>query len=130
MAGTYDSEKQRAVDRIMSIAFRQARDAGASFIDRNWIAGKLGRSVRWVTDNWNKRPEDCFTEFGAGRPSQLSQESKEIISNSSHKQRKGHQKVAQEILQIRGKRVSHMMVSRHRHREGLKPFHVIAKPFA
>ena len=69
----------------MCVAFQQARDAGAAFIDRNWIATKLGRSVRWVSDNWNKRPEECFTEFGAGRPLQLSQESKNIVATGNHK---------------------------------------------
>ena len=128
MAGTYDSENQRVIDRIMCIAFRQACDAGATFIDRNWIAMKLGRSVRWVSDNWKKNPEDCFTEFGSGRPLQLSQESRNIIASASHKQRKGHRKVAQEIIQKRGKRLSHMTVSRYRNREGLRPYHVVAKP--
>jgi len=128
MAGTYDTEKQRTIDRILCVAFRQARDAGATFIDRNWIATKLGRSVRWVSDNWNKTPDECFTQFGPGRPLQLSQESKEIIAAGSHKQRKGNRRVAQEILQKRGKRVGHQTVGRYRQREGLKPFHVIAKP--
>ena len=68
MAGLIgDSEKQRVMDRIMCISFRQAGDAGASFINRNWIAEKLGRTSRWVTDNWNKSPQECFTQFGEGR---------------------------------------------------------------
>jgi len=128
MAGTYDTENQRTIDRIMCIAFRQARDAGATFIDRLWIATKLGRSTRWVSDNWNKNPEDCFTEFGSGRPQQLSQESRAIIASASHQQRKGHRKVAKEIFQKREKRVSHVTIGRYRNRDGQKPFHVIAKP--
>jgi len=32
MAGTYDTEEQRIIDRIKCIAFREARDAGATFI--------------------------------------------------------------------------------------------------
>jgi hypothetical protein len=71
MAGLIgDSEKQRVMDRIMCISFRQAGDAGASFINRNWIAEKLGRTSRWVTDNWNKSPQECFTQFGEGSPEQ------------------------------------------------------------
>jgi len=73
MAGTYDSENQRAINRIMCIAFWQACDTGAAFIDRKWIAEKLSRSACWVLDNWNKTPEECFTEFGAGRPLQPEQ---------------------------------------------------------
>ena len=72
MAGKIgDSEKQRQIDRIMAVAFRQARDAGATFINRKWIAGKLDRSMDWVTDNGNRNPEECFTEFGEGRPQHL-----------------------------------------------------------
>ena len=72
MAGKIgDSEKQRQIDRIMAVAFRQARDVGATFINRKWIAGKLGRAVDWVTNNWNRNPEECFTEFGEGRPQRL-----------------------------------------------------------
>lgn len=128
MAGTYDSEKQRIIDRIKCIAFKEARDASATFITQKWIAKQLHRSERWVRDTWNKSEEECFTEFGVGRPLQLSQESRQIILSASHKQRKGNRKVAQEILQMRGKRVSHVTVGAYRHREDLKAFHVIAKP--
>ena len=42
MAGTYDSENQRIIDRIMCVAFLEARDAGATFnqpkMDRRQIA--------------------------------------------------------------------------------------------
>jgi transposase len=128
MAGCYDTENQRVIDRIMCIAFREARDAGATFIDRSWIANKLRRSVRWVTDNWNKKPEDCFSEFGSGRPLQLSQESREIVTSANHKQRRGNRRIVQEILQRRGKRVSKETVRLYRLREGLKPFKVVARP--
>ncbi len=89
MAGkTGDSENCRVIDRIMCVAFRIARDSGAYFINRKWIAKKLGRHPNWVTDNWNKDPEECFTEFGDGRPQQMSQESRNIVLHSSNKQRK------------------------------------------
>ena len=88
MAGTYDNEKQRTIDRIKCIAFREARDAGATFINKKWIAQKLGRSERWVQDTWNKSSEECFTEFGDGRPLVLSQESRRIVENSSNMQKK------------------------------------------
>ncbi|CAF1607484.1 unnamed protein product [Adineta ricciae] len=35
------------MDRIRCIAFHEAQDAGATFINRNWIAEKIHRSV-WV----------------------------------------------------------------------------------
>ncbi|CAF4078301.1 unnamed protein product, partial [Rotaria sp. Silwood1] len=50
MAGTYDTEEQRIIDRIKCIAFREARDAGATFINRHWVANKVHRSVQFVTD--------------------------------------------------------------------------------
>ncbi|CAF1050798.1 unnamed protein product [Rotaria sp. Silwood1] len=41
MAGTYHTEEQRIIDRIKCIAFREARDAGATFINRHWVAKKV-----------------------------------------------------------------------------------------
>jgi hypothetical protein len=37
MAGTYDSE-QRVIDRIKFVAFWEAIEVLAEFIDRKWIA--------------------------------------------------------------------------------------------
>ncbi len=45
MAGTYDTEQQSVIDRIIFIAFREEKDSGATFIDRKCIAKKLGRSL-------------------------------------------------------------------------------------
>ncbi|CAF4614648.1 unnamed protein product, partial [Rotaria sp. Silwood2] len=50
MAGTYDTEEQRIIDRIKCIVFREARDAGAPFTNRHWVAKKVHRSVQFVTD--------------------------------------------------------------------------------
>ncbi len=53
MARTYDTEQQRIIYRIKCIAFREAKDSGATFIDIKWIAKKLG-SLSWFTvNNWN-----------------------------------------------------------------------------
>jgi len=129
MAGKLgDSEQLRVIDRIMCVALRIARDEGANFINRKWIAKKLGRSPDWVTDNWSKSPEECFTQFGEGRPQQLSQESKSIVVKSCNKRRSSNRKVVQEILQRRGKRICKETVRQYRQREGLKPFHVLARP--
>jgi len=67
MAGTYDSENQRIIDRIKCIAFREASDAGATLITRKRIANKLHRSENWVRRHWNNSPEECFAEFHGGR---------------------------------------------------------------
>lgn len=128
MAGTYDNEKQRTIDRIKCIAFREARDAGATFINKKWIAKNLGRSERWVQDTWNKRAEECFTEFGEGRPLILSQESRKIIESSSNMQKKSCSQVARKILEDRNKKVDRETVRLYRIRVGLKAFHVTSKP--
>jgi transposase len=129
MAGTYDNEQQRIIDRIKCIAFREAKDAGAEFINRKWIADKLGLLVNWITQWWNKTTDECFVDYGGiGRPLKMSQESRQIVLQASHKQRKSCNAVAREILELRGKRVSREAVRRFRHKEGLKTFHVIAKP--
>ena len=43
-----DTEENRYVDRIKAIAWREAKDAGASFITKTWIAARLHCSVSWV----------------------------------------------------------------------------------
>lgn len=128
MAGTYDNEKQRLADRIKCVAFREARDSGAQFINKHWIAEKLGRSESWVKRTWNKSVDECFTDFGEGRPLKLSQESRNIVSNSSGMQKKSCSQVARQILDTRNKSVVRQTVRNYRIREGLKPFHVISKP--
>lgn len=50
MAGTDDNEQQRMIDRIKCIDIREARDADAAFINRQWIADKIHRTTRFVTD--------------------------------------------------------------------------------
>ena len=105
MAGCYDSEQQWIIDRIKCVAYREARDAGAAFIDRKWIAQKLHRSVRWVTGNWLKTDNECWTDFGAGRPLALSQESHNIVETGNHKQRKSCREISKQILQKCAKKV-------------------------
>ena len=41
MAGEVDCERSRIADRIKAIAFREANIAGASSINREWVAIKL-----------------------------------------------------------------------------------------
>ena len=80
---SFDSESARLIDRIRASAFYQAKLAGANFISIDWVAKKLRRSKRWVTRNWKKKPEDCFSDFSkCGRPETLSQETKEIIGRN------------------------------------------------
>ncbi len=50
MVRTYDNEKTRLIDGIKCIAFKEAKDARADFINRECISRKLHRSVRWVSE--------------------------------------------------------------------------------
>lgn len=89
MAGTYDNEQQRIADRIKCVAFREARDAGAAFTTRQWIADKIHRSTRFVTEWWEKAYDECFADYSeCGRKLKLSQDSQNIILNASGKQKK------------------------------------------
>ncbi len=128
IAGTYDNAQQRLIDRIKCIAFREVRDTGATFVTQEWIAEKLHRSIRWVREWWKKSPEDCFVEYVGGRKEILSQESKNLVLAASHKQKRSCNHLVREILEKRGKVVSYSTVYRFRVSEGLKPFHVTAKP--
>ena len=114
-----DSEKQRFLDRIRCITYREIRDemiarTEDSFITRQWISEKLGRSESWVQRNWNKITEECYTQFGSGRPQILSEVSKNIIASASGVRGSSCRKVAREILEKTGQRVSHVTVYRER----------------
>ena len=72
---SFDSEEARLVDRIRATAFFRAKDAGATFITKNWVADRLKRS-----EDWRKKLMQCFTDFSkCGCPETLSQESTDII---------------------------------------------------
>lgn len=123
-----DSEKKRFVDRIRAVTFREARDAGASFISRSWVALRLGRSEDFVKRNWNKSLDDCEAKFKGGRPEVLSQESKNIVIEGSCRRKKSCTQLSQEIQQRRGKTRSREVVRLFRQRQGLKAWHEIPKP--
>ena len=44
---SFDTEEARMVDRIKACAFFEAREAGANFITKKWVANKLKRSEIW-----------------------------------------------------------------------------------
>ena len=105
MAGAYDTEQQRMIDRIRCIAFREVRDAGATFINRQWVAEKVHRTTRFVTEWWEKTYDQCFADYSnSGRKLKLSQAGQDTILNASGKQRKSCSVVAKEITE-RHKRI-------------------------
>jgi len=129
MSKVRDSDLIKEIDRIMAVAWRMAMEAGATFINRNWIARRLKRSPNWVTVHWKKTPEECLIDRSdGGRPCQLSQESKDIILHASGQQHRSCRQVAEEILNKRAKTHSRESVRRFRFNSGIHPFRVIAKP--
>lgn len=125
-----DSEKLRFVDRIRAVTFREARDAGAEFITRYWVAARIKRSENFVRMNWNSNPYECemsTAPIGIGGKC-LSDASKQIIAGEVGKQKKSIRNLQALLEQERGKKRSHMSIQRELHRMGLKPFHVIRKP--
>jgi hypothetical protein len=129
MASTYDTEQQRMIDRIKCIAFREARDAGATFINRQWIADKIYRTTRFVSERWEKSYDQCFEDYSnVGAKPKLSEASRDIIRQASGQQRKSCAVVAKEIAEKQKEYATGRTVNNYRHREGLKPFHVIPKP--
>ena len=93
---SFDCEKSRFVDRIRAIAFREARDAGATSIDRAWVAIKLNRSVSFVAHNWNRNPYEIkmkVVPIGLGNR-QMSDPSKAIIAECAKKRKRSVRQIA------------------------------------
>lgn len=57
----------------------------------------------------------------------LTQESRNIVASANGVGDSSCRRVAREILEKTKQRVSHVTIYNERHRQGLKPFHVIAK---
>lgn len=130
MAVFGDSEEIRYVDRIRAIAFREARDAGASFITRSWVAAKIKRSERFVSEHWNKDPYDAamdVSKIGLGGK-QLSLESREIVDREVRKKKRSVRDLSKILEEERHKDRPKSTVHDHLRRCGFKPFHVVKKP--
>ncbi len=129
MSGTVnDTKDQRYVDRIKAIAWKEARDAGAKFITREWVAKRLRRSESWVTRNWVKTEDQCARKHEESEGIVLSQESKDIIMAAICKKRSSLRGIAKEIMEKRNYSISHMRIRRFYANEGIKPYHEINKP--
>ena len=63
-----DSEELRVIHRAMAVDFCMARDAGAAFITKNWVAAQLKRSAHFIQRNWHRSPHDLQTEFRGSLP--------------------------------------------------------------
>lgn len=124
-----DTEEGRWICRIMSIAFRIAKEQPPATISRSWIANYLHRSESFVTRNWNKDPFACKMDSSAENlPQALSQESKEIIKLSLAKEKKSIRELIKDIEIVRGKKKSYTTIHRYLHTLGAKPFHQTQAP--
>lgn len=132
MAGTYDNEDQRFIDRIRCIAYKEARDHvpnGDQWITRQWIADKIGRAKNFVTTWWSQNYADCHVDYGhTGRPSKMSKLVQDSVLEASDKQRKGCRKLVESILQQFNVHIHESTIRRFRRDELLKVFHVKPKP--
>ena len=130
MACYGDSETRRHIDRVRAITFREARDAGASFVTKSWVAERLSRSERFVQANWNRDPYDCAMDteiIGIGGRT-VSIESQDIIARESCRQKKSVRVITKILEEERGKPKSKSAVHLEIRRMGFKPFHVVKKP--
>ncbi len=88
------------IDRIKCIAFHEARDEVATFINRQWIEDKIHRSTRFVTEWWEKPYDECFDDYSeSSRKLKLSEASRNIILNASGKRGKISNIIAKEIAE-------------------------------
>ena len=127
---TYDSEEARFVDRVRAITFREARDAGATFITRAWVALKINRSESFVAKNWFKNAYEArmnVAPIGLGGRT-ISDPSKQIIEDNLGKRKRSVRNIAHLLEERRGKKRSHQTVFRELKRMEMKPFKRQAKP--
>ncbi|CAF3965777.1 unnamed protein product [Rotaria sp. Silwood1] len=107
------------VDRIKCIAFREARDAGATFINRQWMADKIHRTTRFVSNWWKKSYGQCFADYSnVGTKLKLSEAGQDIIRKASDQQRRSSSVVRKEIAEKQKEYVTQRTVNNYRHREG------------
>jgi len=83
-----DNEELWVICRAMAVTFRMARDAGAAFITKNWVAAQLKRFAHFVHRNWHRSPHDLQTEFCGSCPLVLSQDSCDVVGQNANRQRK------------------------------------------
>ena len=128
MAKYNDSEELRFIDRIRAVAYKEAKDEGAGFITKLWIAKKLNRSEKFVQRNWTKKYEECSTDFSdCGREEILSQESKDIIEANMKKKTRSLAVITAEIIEKRAKpSLARNTVRNYLLYTGAKPFHEVA----
>ena len=127
-----DTEEKRFIDRIRTISFKEAKDNGANFITRQWVAERIGRSEEFVKNNWNRDPYDCKMDKAAIGNSgyAINEHQKRIVRLSPGRQRKSTRKLTQQIATAAGDgpSPSRRTIQRYMQSLKMKPFHVIKKP--
>ena len=128
-----DNEKRRNIDRIRAITFKEAKDEGAAFITKQWVANRLQRSETFVQDNWNRNAYNCSMDkerIGKGG-TVMNEHEKRICRLSGGAQGNSVRKVTKRIVSARGdeaRQIHHTTVYRYMKSIQMKPFHVVRKP--
>lgn len=128
-----DSEERRYIDRIRAITFKEAKDEGANFITRQWVANRLERSETFVKDNWNRDAYNCKMDkrqIGKGG-TVLNEHERRICRMSGGTQGNSIRKLTKRIVTARGdeaRKIHHTTVYRYMKSIEMVPFHVIRKP--
>ena len=129
MAGTYNTERERMIDMIKCVAFRDTNDTGATFINRQWAVDKIHRTTRFVPEWPEKSYDHCFSNYSNVEAiPKLSEASRDIIREATDQQRKSGPVVAKGIAEKQKEYATGRAVNNYHHKEGLKPFYVIPKP--
>lgn len=128
-----DTESRRYVDRIRAITFKEAKNEGANFITKAWVAERLQRGLTFVQDNWNKDPFNCeMDKDRIGKSGMvLNEHEKRTIRLCAGLRGNSCRKVAKRLGARRvgdDNKPSFMTVYRYMKSQNFKPFHVIRKP--
>ena len=95
-----DCEELRKLDRIKAISWRIAKE-GATFITKKWIANKLKRDESWVKRNWKKSFEEASANYVKKSDEEIfSQETKNIVLDSTCKRRRSCRQLAAKLKQL------------------------------
>ena len=90
---------------------------------KQWIADKIHRTTRFVSECWEKSYSQCFADYSnVGAKPKLSETSRDIIRQANGQQRKSGPVVAKDIAEKQKEYVTGRTVNNYRHREGIKHF--------
>ena len=125
-------KRSEAISRIMAIAFYIAKEKAPGTITKPWVAKYLNRPESFVKRNWTGDPFNCDMSPADCRPHEtresLSQESKDVITESLGRKKKSLKDFVEDIERVRGKKKSKSSVYRFLQTQGASSFHQSTAP--